>query len=485
MFWRGVVGYLPVNIVQAISGFGAIVLFTRLLSPADYGGYALAYSVTTLLNTCLFTWIEAAMARFHAVEAQAGEDAAAALFATLYRTFAVMACAAPLLGGLVLAGLPISGSLKIAVACGLVAGGLRSLLRLAQERRRATGDVAGYAVYDMAQTSGGFVLGGLLACVGAGAASPLLGTGLASAACLIFVLPGELARVKPNRFDRARLATYLAYGLPLSLSLLMSLALSTTDRFVLAAFMTEASVGAYHAGYSLANRTLDVMFVWLGMAGGPACILAFERGGRRALMGAAREQASFMLLVALPASAGLALTARPLADLMIGPGLRAAAAEVTPWIALSALFAGFTTYYLNTAFILARRTRVLLWALGVPAVVNLGLTLALIPRFGLNGAVWATTAAYGLGMVLSYGLSRRILALPIPWTALARSGAATLIMALVVSRISAWGGAVELLAKACAGAATYGAAALAFNAGDARDHGQRVLQTLKLKLAAG
>ena len=43
MFWRGVLGYLPVNIVQAVAGFGAIVLFTRLLSPTDYGGYALAY----------------------------------------------------------------------------------------------------------------------------------------------------------------------------------------------------------------------------------------------------------------------------------------------------------------------------------------------------------------------------------------------------------------------------------------------------------
>jgi O-antigen/teichoic acid export membrane protein len=485
MFWRGVLGYLPVNIVQAIAGFGAIVLFTRLLSPSDYGGYALAYSVTTLLNTCLFTWIEAAMARFHAAEAQAGEAAAAALFATLYRTFAVMACAAPLLGGVVLWALPIAGSLKIAVACGLVSGGLRSLLKLAQERRRANGEVGGYAIYDMAQTGGGFVAGAALACVGVGSASPLLGGGLASAACLIFALPGELARVQPNRFDRARLSTYLAYGLPLSLSLLMSLALSTTDRFVLAGYMNEASVGAYHAGYSLANRTLEVMFVWLGMAGGPACILAFERGGERALMSAAREQASFMLLIALPASAGLALTAAPLADLMIGPALRAAAARVTPWIALSALFAGFTTYYLNTAFVLARRTRLLLWTLGLPALANLGLTLALIPRFGLNGAVWATTAAYGLGMALSFGLSRRVLALPIPWRDLGRSGAATLVMALAVWRLPAWGGAAELGLKAGVGALAYGAAALALNAGDARDHGQRMVGRLKLRLAAG
>ena len=34
MFWRGVWGYLPANIVQGVVGFGAIWIFTRLLSAA-------------------------------------------------------------------------------------------------------------------------------------------------------------------------------------------------------------------------------------------------------------------------------------------------------------------------------------------------------------------------------------------------------------------------------------------------------------------
>ena len=37
MFWRGVWGYLPANIVQGVVGFLAIILFTRLLSPKDFG----------------------------------------------------------------------------------------------------------------------------------------------------------------------------------------------------------------------------------------------------------------------------------------------------------------------------------------------------------------------------------------------------------------------------------------------------------------
>ncbi len=181
----------------------------------------------------------------------------------------------------------------------------------------------------------------------------------------------------------------------MALSLVLALALATTDRFLIASFLGDAAVGVYHAGYSLANRTLDVMFIWLGAAGGPALIVALERGGHDALQKAAREQGALMLALTLPASVGLALVARPLADVMVGPALRDGAAAVTPWIAASALFSGLTTYYTHQAFTLGRRTGLLLFAMSIPAAANVGLNLVLIPRMGLTGAMVATTASYG------------------------------------------------------------------------------------------
>ena len=37
MFWRGVWGYLPAQIVQGVVGFLTIFVFTRLLSADDFG----------------------------------------------------------------------------------------------------------------------------------------------------------------------------------------------------------------------------------------------------------------------------------------------------------------------------------------------------------------------------------------------------------------------------------------------------------------
>jgi O-antigen/teichoic acid export membrane protein len=481
MFWRGIVGYLPVNIAQGVVGMLTIVVFTRLLSPHQYGQYALAFSAMSLTYTALFTWLEAAMARFHAAEAQAGR--LADHLASLYRAYAVMALAFPAVAGAVLWVWPMEPALKIAVGAGLGSIVVRSLAKLTQERRRAAGEVAGAALLDIFQSVGGFLIGIGLIVAGLGAAAPLIGAGAASAVCLIWALPGEFKPARAGRFEMSRMTAYAAYGVPVSLSLILALVLATTDRFLIAAYLNESSVGVYQAGYTLANRTLDLMFIWLGMAGGPAAVAAFERGGLDALRAAAREQATLMIALTLPASVGLALVARPLVDVMVGPALREGAALVTPWIAASAFFAGVTTYYFHTAFTIGRRTGRLIAVMTLAAGCNLVLNVVLIPRMGLAGALWATLASYLIGAVASCLLGRRVIALPIPWSTLARTILAAAAMAGAVSLVPSVGGIGELLAKSALGALVYGAAALALDIAGVRSRAPRLVRALQARLA--
>lgn len=480
MFWRGVVGYLPVNVAQGIVGLLTIVVFTRVLSPAEYGAYALGYSAMTLVHTGLFTWAEAAMARFQARAAQDGETAD--YLATLYRAWALLAGVFPVVAGLLVWLAPLPAGSKQAVAAAMAAILFRSLAKMAQERRRAAGEVTSAALLDVAQTIGGFAIGAAMALLGAGGAAPLIGAGAIAALCIAVVLPKELALSKGGQFSKARASAYLAYGLPVAGSLILALVIAATDRFLLAAFLNEQAVGVYHAGYSLANRTLDVMFVWLGMAGGPAMVAALERGGERALQATAREQASFMLLLTLPAAAGLALVAAPLAQVMVGPDLAAGAGRVTPWVAFAGLLSGLTTYYLHQAFTLGRRTHLLMVAMSIPALGNVALNLVLIPRFGLDGAMWSTAASYLLGAVAAFVLGRRAQPLPIPWNTLLRAGAATLLMSLAVIQLPAWGGPAELFGKASVGVAVYGLCAWLLDAGGVRERGLIVLRGLRGRL---
>jgi O-antigen/teichoic acid export membrane protein len=482
MYRRGLLGYLPANITQGIVGLLTIVVFTRLLTPQQYGVYALAMSVMILAHTLLFTWTEAAMARFQA-RAREHNDVADHM-ATIYRAWAGQAFGFPIIAGLAVWLTPIGPELKQAIVFGLVATIFRSLIKLVQERRRADGEVGAAALLDMAQSAGGFAVGVVYVVLGFGGGGPLLGAAVVAILCLVATLRRELTMAKGGHPDRWRLQEYVGYGLPVSLSLILALVISSTDRFLLAGFLHEEAVGVYHAGYSLANRTLDVMFIWLGMAGGPAMVAALERGGREALAETAREQSAFMVLLTLPAAVGVALVAHPLAEVMVGEALVEGAARVTPWIAIGAFFSGVTTYYLHQAFTLGRRTRLLMVAMTVPAGLNLILNVVLIPRFGIDGAMWATAISYTVGAITSWALGRGAMPLPLPVEALWKAAAGCVAMALVVRAIPPLGGVVELIAKAGAGALVYGAVVFALDAAGVRSRGPAVLKGLRARATA-
>ncbi len=481
MFRRGLIGYLPANIAAGVVGLLTIVVFTRLLEPAQYGAYALAMSAMTLAHTLAFTWIEAAMARFQARSIERGD--ASDHMVTIYRAWAVLAFGFPIAAAVAVWLAPLPDALKLAVGAALTTVMARSLIKLVQERRRADGEVIAASLLDMALTVGAFLVGVAFIALGLGAAGPFLGMTAVALLCLAVTLRRELALMWGGRFQIARLAEYAAYGLPVALSLILAIVISTTDRFLLAAFLDETAVGVYHAGYSLANRTLDVMFIWLGMAGGPAMVAALERGGRPALEASAREQSSFMVLLTLPAAVGVALVAHPLTQVMVGEGLAEGAARVTPWVAFGAFFAGVTTYYLHQAFTLGQKTRLLFIAMTIPAGLNLLLNLVLIPRFGIDGAMWATAISYAVGAAASWALGRRAMPLPLPIEALWKAGAACAAMALAVLAIPDFGGILELALKALVGAIVYGAVILGLDAGGLRSRGLGMVRSLRERTA--
>lgn len=472
MFVRGLVGYLPANLVQGGVGLVSILAFTRLLSPEAYGFYALAFVVMTLAHTSLFTWVEAALARFWLARAE--PRAQADLLTTAWScAIAIGAVYGPIAIAAVLSPLA-EAELRPALAAGLFAVLSRHALRLCQERRRAAGEVSAAALQDVAQTASGLVIGLVLAGAGLGAAAPLWGLGLGALIVLPFALGRERALARDGVFDPMILEKGLRYGAPIAASLLLTLALGAVDRFLIAGFLDAASVGAYHAAYSLANRTLDVAFVWLGAAGAPALVAALERGGASSLAVAARRQGTTLIMITLPMAVGLALVARPLAEVMVGEGLRDAAATVTPWIAAAAFLSGLTTYHLHQAFTLSHRTGRLAGAMLAPALANIGLNLVLIPRFGLEGAAMAIAASYAVGACASYALGRTGSApMPLPLAEAGRCALAAGLMATVVLALPAPGGLAELILKAGLGALAYGAAIWALDVMGVRALGPR------------
>ncbi len=485
MLWRHLFGYLPVNIAQAIAGFGGIFLLTRLLTPEQYGLYGLAFAVMTLFHTVFFTWIEAAMARFYA-RAEAQQRLPDHLTAT-YQTMFVLALIGATLGGIALVFLPISTGFKSILGYALAAAILRATLNLTLEGRRAAREVSRYSLIEFFHISSSFGLGIMLvAATGLGAAGPFAGMLVAAAMALLFDLPPMLKRAKGGTISVAELKVFVRYGGPISLALIMALAMSSADRFLIAGYLDTASVGVYTAGYNLASRTLDVIFIWGGMAAAPLTVAALELGGQKEARAMARKAFGLMALLTFPAATGLALVAVPLSAVMIGPAFRDQAAQIIPWISAAGLMSGIMTYYLQDAFTLAKRTNMLAAIMIFPALLNIGLNMVLLPRLGLQGAVIATVISYGLGMVLSAVIGRRYFPLPLPFEAAAKTLIACAVMAagvLLAPWPQNWPALALLLAQAGLGAGLYGASAYALNLADCRHIAADVIERLRNRTA--
>ncbi len=483
MFFKGLLGYLPANILQGIIGFATLMVFTRVLTPEEYGQYAIAYGVTTLAQTVFFTWIEASMARFYVPESRDNPDAPV-LYGTLARLFVYVFAVFALVCA---AGLWLwqgHAALKLAIGFGLGTTVFRSALKIVQEQRRSEGRVTQASMIDMLQTGGGFAIGVTCALAGIGGGSPVLGAGLIAALCLPLFARQDFARAAKGTFDAARARAYAHYGFPVSASLILTLALYTVDRLLIAHYLSEAEAGAYHAGYSVASRILDVLFIWFGAAGTPAMVQALELGGAGALRTCARQQLNTMAFILFPAVAGLVMVTPALGGLLIGEALREQALRVTPLISLGALLSGLNTYYFLQAFTLAKKTRLLVAAMALPAVSNIVLNVLLIPVMGLMGAALATALSFAIGLTGSWLLGLRTLALPVPSLALFKTAASAVFMMAVLSALPATGGLGELILKVTVGAVVYGSLAWLLDLNGIRGPVFRIYQRLRERVWA-
>ncbi|MEY2760018.1 MAG: hypothetical protein RIR33_3796 [Pseudomonadota bacterium] len=466
MIWRRLLGYFPASFAGALASVGGVYALTRLMSPADYGFYALALTTMGLVYTLSVTWAEAAAYRFGGAAAPDGERA------DHTRTvLGLLACSSAIGIALMSSALLIATepAYRLALVAAMSALALQPIVNAAREMHCARERIERYAALRMAQDLGAFTLGTILAWqTGLGPAAPL--AGLASVLALLALVEGSRLwrESRGGKFQAMRVKPYLAYGAPVAIALALNIALDAGDRFLIALYLGPEAVGAYAAGYGLADKSVGLLCIWAGAAGGPMMMAAWEREGAAGLREASAQVARTLMLIAAPAATGLALVAPPLAEVMVGETMRAEAASIIPWIALSGLINGFVLHYISEAFQLSRRTGLRAALMAIPVAANLALNAVLLPSIGLMGAVYSTVACYALALLLLGLAARKLVPLSWPWGDFLKVGGSCAFMAGVVSLLPSTGGFPELLLKASFGAAAYGLAALLFDAAGVR-----------------
>lgn len=400
MLTRHAFAYLLSHGVPAIVGFIGIAIYSRLLTPAEYGRYALLFAVAALLNAIVFEWLKVSVLRLQ--KNGVSEDV---FYMTVKATFLILMCITFILAGIIwIISDHIAGVLLL-LALFLSWG--QSWYQLNLSLLRAELNPLGYGKVAFVRAVLGLGLASLFILLGYAEVGLVIGLlfGL-----ILSVMPLLIKRwgfkVKPSIVSIPLLKEYASYGLPLTITLLLGMIIHQSDRFIISAMMGVESTGAYAVTYDLTEQSIFTMMLIVNLAAFPLAVKRLESQGEQAAYKQVKTNTSMLLMIGTPVLIGFMMARESIAYLFLGEAFRETAVELIPFIAVGALLKGFKLYGIDILFHLKKQTKMQIIPVIVAACANVGLTIWLIPSYGLQGAALATVIAYALAIASSWLIIR-------------------------------------------------------------------------------
>lgn len=230
------------------------------------------------------------------------------------------------------------------------------------------------------------------------AAASVLSAGALLGSATIFPMFVREFGVPRPRIDRAQWKRLLRMAVPIGLSLFLLQIYAASGQFLLGIFRSDQEVGWYSGGYRVVLAALIGADI-LNQAFVPSLSSSLPTTDEGRASGAVYGTA--LAVVGLPIAVGGAVYARDVLVLFAG-------AEYAPGAPALALLLAYVAFsYIGKGYgdplIAWDRERSFLRSVSLGAVLNVGLNVVLIPRYGLNGAAAAAAiASFAVAVSMAY-----------------------------------------------------------------------------------
>lgn len=447
--------YLLARGVPGLVTFATIPLFTRLLDRADYGRYALVLASMHLINALVFQWLKLSLTRY--LPAHSADPAR--LKSTLFTTGLVMIGIIGLIGAAVC---PFVGwHWAGVIACTWVLLGGQWTYELCSEYSRAAIRPWDYMVMQLGRAILSIAVSVLLIWLGSKWLGAVIGLTVATTAAVVYACVRDWRDVR-IRIDRELLKRLATYGVPVSMTVALTIVIFSCDRFLIAWRLGEDAAGLYSVASDFTSQTLTLLMMVISMASFPLAVRAWEHEGQAAAAEHMKTNAALLLAVGLPCVVGLTILAEGITGTLFGKRFHDAG-TLMPLFAVAAFIAGLKAFHFDAAFQFAHRTIYQVWIVLAAAVLNVVANLFVIPRWGIEGAAVTSGVTYLLTMVLTIVFGRRQFKMPFPWTAFGQVLVACAAMSVVLMPFRAHQTLPAVTLQIAAGAATYAAVLIGSN----------------------
>lgn len=391
--------YVTGVVAQIVVAAIALPIVTRLVDPSVFGLIAAALLVTNLLAVVVDLGLSRAVLRCHYRVGEGPRQARSLLSLALVAAIVTTALA-DLLGPWwirVFADVPYAVPLRLAVWTAAAV----AIRNATQAVLRANDRTGWHVTTALLSTAGGQVLGVLLLWrTDGGVASYMLGLALGALAAAVLGLAIAKPRLR-GLLDRRLVGWAMRFAAPTVPAELAAVAIWFVDRVVIERLAGLEAVARYQIAYTVGSV---VLMMAMGASQAWAPLIHGEPASTR--VATTQRTLAVFTEVAAYAVAGLAL-ASPLALMLLAP----ATYDPVPLVGVVAVVALAALPLIRqqaATHLLADRERTTVLATrGLAAVaLNIGLNVALAPRWGLMGAAMATVLTY-LGYAWSLGRAAR------------------------------------------------------------------------------
>lgn len=249
------------------------------------------------------------------------------------------------------------------------------------------------------------------------------------------------------------------FGIPLLLTELAYLLLSYVARYMIVAYHGEDMLGLYSVGYNVPAYISNIVMFSVSYAVVPIYTELYKREGKAATSEFLGRAMKYYVIGVIPLCFGYAAVAHDTL-VTLASEKYAEAATFSPIILISLVFLGLN-YILYAGLYLEKKSGQILAVMLCAVALNIIANLALLPRYGAEGAAVATLLACLGSSALMMALGRRQLAVPMPVSTIAYYMIVSGIMYVAVQHIETSRPWLNLVVRIPFGALIIGVAVLA------------------------
>jgi O-antigen/teichoic acid export membrane protein len=467
--------YFIVRFGNGLLAIATIAVLSRLLTPEQYGKYALLIAAASVLSSLSFQWLSAAISRFypHYYERPADIMRVASRYFWLATLWLSLLCLIVLGFHKIVEVEPINIVLIFMITIAL--GRYAISLQIANSQHA----LMRYCLLSWTKLSVALGASIFFIYFGAGEQGALIGLLLGLGLAIWVFEPHPKIGLTGGMEDAGLSFVMLRFGFPLVLNFLAIVLLDLVDRFMIARLLGIAYVAPYSIAYDFIQLIIGPFLNIFFLSAFPIITYLFDAKKHDAVNDHLKDLGAKLISFGLPLAVLISISSGDIARLLFGVEYQQEASMLMPWLS-AAIFVGvFKSYCLDVGFQLHHATQYQSLIAVFMVIVNIILNLMLLPRFGLIAAGWATLGAFLFGAVLSWVIVRKLFHFPSFIDVSCKASLSCFIMALTIYFLSPAFDYFILATKFTLAFFTYILLALFFNLADSRKIMFRIVGWLK------